>query len=255
LNTLPQLMIMRALAEARGGEWRPPQYAHLPMVLAEGSSRRLSKRDGAPGVLQLRDAGVLPEAVLGAVARLGFAAPDGVDPCSLDELVGCFDLARVQSSSAHWDGKHLMHLNAQLIQRMDIAELLERLRPRLSEAACLDGRLAALVDLLRPRAQTLVELAGQVEQHFNPPAVELDEAGRAVVRALAEHLGALDDWSESAIDAVIHRLIDELQLPGMAAIGKPMRSALCGSPAGAPVAMLACILGREVSLERLSGAA
>ncbi|MFI4952381.1 MAG: glutamate--tRNA ligase, partial [Burkholderiales bacterium] len=89
-NTPRQINMIRALGGAE------PVYAHLPTVLTpEGD--KLSKRHGARGVLQYRDDGYLPEAVVNYLARLGWAHGDA-EIFSRDEFIGWFDLAHLSSA-------------------------------------------------------------------------------------------------------------------------------------------------------------
>ena len=149
-NTPRQINIMRALGAT------PPVYAHLPTVLAP-SGERLSKRHGARGVLQYRDDGYLPEAIVNYLARLGWAHGDA-EVFSVDEFVGWFDLEGLTPSPARFDPDKLQWLNHEHLKRLDDRELARRLQPFLAAAGiALDAgppveRVAAL---LRDRVPTL----------------------------------------------------------------------------------------------------
>src|SRR2546425_1085303 len=125
-NTPRQINILRALGAT------PPVYGHLPTVLTpEGD--KLSKRHGARGVLQYRDDGYLPEAVVNYLARLGWAHGDA-EVFSRDELIGWFDLAGLTSSPGRFDPEKLRWLNHEHIKRLPDAELGRRLAPFLEAA-------------------------------------------------------------------------------------------------------------------------
>src|SRR5437867_3487810 len=114
-NTPRQINILRAL------DAEPPVYAHLPTVLTP-EGEKLSKRHGARGVLQYRDDGYLPEAVVNYLARLGWAHGDA-EVFSRDELIGWFDLAGLTSSPGRFDPEKLRWLNHEHIKRLPDAEL------------------------------------------------------------------------------------------------------------------------------------
>ena len=118
---------------ARGKEWMPsvprhlslyaalgwdaPAFAHLPVILAPDRSK-LSKRHGAASVMEYRDMGVLPEALMNYLALLGWSLDGETEIFSPDELIAAFDLARVSRSDAVFDFDKLMWLNGQHARRV-----------------------------------------------------------------------------------------------------------------------------------------
>ena len=124
-NTPRQINIYRALAA------RLPQFAHLPMILGQ-DGERLSKRHGAVSVMQYRDEGYLPEALVNYLARLGWSHGDE-EVFSREQLVEWFDLEHVSKSPARFDPEKLAWLNGQYLKRADgarLAELAGRSSPR-----------------------------------------------------------------------------------------------------------------------------
>ena len=125
-NTPRQINIMRALGATA------PVYAHLPTVLTP-NGERLSKRHGARGVLQYRDDGYVPEAIVNYLARLGFAHGDA-EVFGVDEFVSWFDLAGLTPSPARFDPDKLRWLNHEHLKRLGDADLGRRLEPFLARA-------------------------------------------------------------------------------------------------------------------------
>jgi glutamyl-tRNA synthetase len=125
-NTPRQINIMRALGAT------PPVYAHLPTVLTP-TGEKLSKRHGARGVLQYRDDGYLPEAVVNYLARLGWSHGDD-EIFSTAQLLEWFDLDGLSSSPGRFDPDKLRWVNQEHMKRMSPADLGERLRPFLVQA-------------------------------------------------------------------------------------------------------------------------
>src|SRR4051794_5607202 len=119
-NTPKQLLVYEAIGATA------PLFAHLPLLHGP-DGKKLSKRHGAASVQELRDAGFLPEAVRNYLALLGWGAADDQTILSTHELVGQFDVARVQKNPAQFDVKKLTWLNGQYVRAMSVDELTARL--------------------------------------------------------------------------------------------------------------------------------
>jgi glutamyl-tRNA synthetase len=153
-NTPRQINILRAMGK------EPPLYAHVPMIHGDDGSK-LSKRHGAVSVMEYRDKGYMPEALLNYLARLGWSHGDQ-EVFSVDEMIQLFDIAEVNKSASCFNTGKLDWLNQQYLIK-------QRSRPRGRYLSVHLGRLGIdpapapdLVDVVvaqRERAQTLVELA------------------------------------------------------------------------------------------------
>ncbi|MDX1593182.1 MAG: glutamate--tRNA ligase, partial [Gammaproteobacteria bacterium] len=106
-NTPRQVHIFRAL----GAE--VPVFAHVPMILGDDGAR-LSKRHGAVSVMQYREDGYLPEALLNYLVRLGWSHGDQ-ELFSVDEMVALFDLEEVNKSASTFNTDKLLWLNQHYI--------------------------------------------------------------------------------------------------------------------------------------------
>jgi glutamyl-tRNA synthetase len=255
-NTPRQLNMLLALGQ------RPPVYAHLPMILgADGA--KLSKRHGAVSVLQYRDEGFLPEAVLNYLVRLGWSHGDQ-EFFSVEEMVRLFDIADVNKSASAFNVDKLIWLNQQHMMRAPAARIVPLLRWHLDKEgiqAANDAQLEQIVLSQRERAKTVREMALNSVFFFRAPAAYDEKAVRKHVTAevldlLAEastELGQLSDWSAPAI----HRLINGLATAKGVSLGKlaqPIRLALCGGAVSPPIDATLAILGRSESLSRLQRA-
>ncbi len=242
---------------------KPPVYAHLPMILgADGA--KLSKRHGAVSVLQYRDEGYLPEALLNYLARLGWSHGDQ-EIFSLEEMVRLFDIADVNKSASAFNPEKLAWLNQQHMMRAPVGRLVEPLRRQLQQAGIVvhdeDEKLAQIALAQRERAKTMKEMAENSRFFFEPPAAYDDKAVRKHITADAlKLLGAAltaferqDDWSAPAI----HVTVNAVAAAGEAALGKlaqPLRLALCGGTVSPPIDATIAILGRDETLARLERA-
>lgn len=255
-NTPRQINIYQAL----GAE--PPVFAHVPMILGEDGSR-LSKRHGAVGVMQYRDDGFLPEALLNYLVRLGWSHGDQ-ELFSLDEMVELFRLENVNRAPSTFNGDKLLWLNQQYIKSLPMARLIEALQWHLQAAGietCAGPELEALLPELRERANTLKVLAESCRMfyqdfdEYNAGAAKkhLKVSAGEPLSLVKEKLSALADWTAENIQAQVQATADELEL-GMGKVGMPLRVAVSGSGQSPSIDMTLALLGRERSLARIDQA-
>ncbi|HXI49248.1 MAG TPA: glutamate--tRNA ligase [Steroidobacteraceae bacterium] len=255
-NTPRQLNMLLALGA------KAPVYAHLPMILgADGA--KLSKRHGAVSVLQYRDDGFLPEAVLNYLARLGWSHGDQ-EIFTIEEMIRLFDIADVNKSASAFNFEKLAWLNQQHMMHVPAVRIVPVLRWHLEREgvqAADEAQLEQIVLSQRERAKTIREMALNSAFFFRAPVAYDEKAVRKHVTAdvrplLAEAaaaLGGLDDWSAAAI----HDLISGLAAAKGIALGKlaqPIRLAVCGGTVSPPIDATLAILGKAEALSRLARA-
>jgi len=255
-NTPRQLNMLLALGQ------RPPIYAHLPMILGSDGAK-LSKRHGAVSVLQYRDEGFLPEAVLNYLVRLGWSHGDQ-EFFSLEEMIRLFDIADVNKSASAFNIDKLSWLNQQHMMRTPAARIVPLLRWQLDREgirATNDEQLEQIVLSQRERAKTVREMALNSLFFFRAPAAYDEKSVRKHVTAdvlglLTEarnELERLKDWSAPAI----HDLISGFATAKGVSLGKlaqPIRLAVCGGTVSPPIDATLSILGKTESLARLTQA-
>lgn len=259
-NTPKQIHIYHAM----GAE--VPRFAHLPMILGPDGSR-LSKRHGDTSLGSYRDMGILAEAMLNYLARLGWSHGDQ-EVFTEAELISLFRLQDVGSSGARWDMDKLKWLNQTWIQGMAPAELTHRCLPFFEAqgyaVAEHQDRLVHIVSALQKRSPTLVDLADQARFFFvDDAALAIDEAAVAkhlkaeagpLLRALAARFAALSDWSEPAMTVEVEALLAERGLK-MGKLAQPVRVALTGQGVGPGLYEMLLGLGQARSVARLEAAA
>jgi glutamyl-tRNA synthetase len=240
--------------------WEPPVFCHVPTVLDE-ARQKLSKRRGAKTVLEYAEQGYLPEAMVNAMALLGWSSGTEQEVFSREELIAAFTLERIQSSPAVFDARRLDSLNGLHIRRMDAEALVAALEFHLPETS-LEAR-RQLVPLLRERMVTLrdaVPLAEPLlgpapwdpEVVFPPRKVDAGTAQALLDAAVAEvEAGGLD-----GLEAMRERLTALLDARGVKARDgfRVLYIAILGAPAGVPVFDAMAFIGAEKSLDRLRAA-
>ena len=250
-NTPRQINILHALGAT------PPVYAHLPTVLTPDGDK-LSKRHGARGVLQYRDDGYLPEAVVNYLARLGWSHGDA-EVFSVKQFVEWFDLSGLTPSSGRFDPDKLKWLNHEHIKRLPEEDLGARLTPFL-ERAGLDWRggpsPAAVGALLRDRAPTFVEMADAAHYFYATPhpapTLVAERVTDAVKPALTRLAGAMADveWTKDALAAAIKSAANAHGVKPPQ-IMMALRALVTGQAQTPAIDAVLALLGRETTLARL----
>jgi len=255
-NTPRQINVYRALGAPA------PVFAHLPMILG-ADGQKLSKRHGAVGVMQYRDDGYLPHAVLNYLVRLGWSHGDQ-EIFSVAQMVELFDIADVNHSAARFDTEKLRWLNQQYLKNDDPAEVALHLDWHLRHAGYdLAGGPAAVdvVVALRDRVHTLKEMAERARVWFEPLA-DYDEAAVAkhltdgAVSPLAsvrERLADAPNWTPEGVHAALVHTSEALGL-GMGKIAQPLRVAITGTQVSPSIEHTVYLAGREQALERIDAA-
>jgi glutamyl-tRNA synthetase len=256
-NTPKQILCYEALGEPL------PEFAHVSMILGPDRSR-LSKRHGATSVQAVRDAGILSEAMVNYLARLGWSHGDQ-EIFSRAELVELFDIKDVSASPAVFDHTKLEWLSQEYLKRMDGVGLAARATPFLA-AAGLDvprdpAWLGRVMDTLKERAKTLVELAAVGRFYFerprtwDPKAVQkfFTADGAQRLDVLRERLAALPTFTPETLERTYRELAEALGLK-LVDLAQLTRLAVTGGTASPPLFEVLALLGRDETLARLAAA-
>ncbi|NOZ11737.1 MAG: glutamate--tRNA ligase [Gammaproteobacteria bacterium] len=255
-NTPRQINILRAL----GAE--PPRYAHVPMILGDDGSR-LSKRHGAVSVMQYREQGILPEALLNYLVRLGWSYGDQ-EIFSLDELTQLFDIKDVNKAASSFNTDKLLWLNQHYIKEDDpkrIARLLSPLLGDLDIDPTQGPDLVEVVKAQQERAKTLVEMAEisafvyKDFDEFEPKAAKkhLRPVAAEALQQVREALAIVSDWSPAALHDTVER-VAELMDVKMGKVAQPLRVAVVGRAASPGIDVTLYLVGREACLRRIDRA-
>lgn len=255
-NTPRQINILEALGASL------PEYAHLPMILGN-DGKRLSKRHGAVGVMQYRDAGYLPEAMLNYLVRLGWSHGDQ-EIFARDEMVRLFSLEGLNASAASFDSAKLDWVNQQYLMHSSLERIVDLVRARLRVLGIEYGEdfdFDPVVDLYRQRVTTINQLVDSIRYCFEEFAeYDAKAARKALVVDAVEplerlHAGfaALENWERDALHEVIDAVTRDLGV-GMGKVGQPLRVALTGGGFSPPIDQTVALLGRARSLARIERA-
>lgn len=252
-NTPRQINIYHAL----GAEI--PDFAHVPMILGDDGAR-LSKRHGAVSVLQYRDDGYLPQALLNYLVRLGWSYGDE-EVFSREEMVSKFDINNVNRKAAAFNTEKLNWLNQHYLKNTPAETLEPHLLWHFEKLGINPEHGPALADLISIQADRVVTLKEMAEDscYYYRDLKEYDIGdahkhlkGRSheVFRLLLQRLDDLVDWAPEALSAEVKATAKELEL-GMGKVAQPLRVALVGQAKSPSIEKTLWLVGRNRTLERL----
>src|SRR6267143_1803598 len=220
-----------------------------------GDGERLSKRHGAVSVMQYRDDGYLPEAVVNYLARLGWSHGDE-ELFSKESLVSWFDLEHVSRSPAQFNAEKLAWLNQQYLKAAPDARLAPLVEAELTRTGVSIQNappLERVIALLKERASTIAQLADEATLFYRwtgEAMIELEESVSKALRILKAKLATVP-WNRAAINDAIKEVIKSsgLKLPQLA---MPLRLLLTGRAQTPSIDAVLELLGRETVLVRLA---
>lgn len=255
-NTPRQINILKALKAEL------PLYAHLPMILGSDGAR-LSKRHGAVSVMQYRDDGFLPEALLNYLVRLGWSHGDQ-EIFSLDEMIEHFQLENVNVSASTFNPEKLLWLNHHYIMNSDPAHVAHHLSWHIGQLGIDPTEGASLVEVVkaqRERCKTLVEMA-KASEYFYKDFAEYDEKAAKnnfkagtdeVLQRLFNEFEKVQNWDGTQLHQIVLDVAEAMELK-LGKVAQPLRVAVCGSGVSPAIDITLSLLGRERTLNRITRA-
>lgn len=255
-NTPRQLNIMKALGAPE------PEYAHVSMILGD-DGKKLSKRHGAVSVMQYRDDGYLPEAVLNYLVRLGWSHGDQ-EVFSLDEMKSLFTLDGISKSASAFNTEKLNWLNQHYMKTMPAEKVAEHLLWHFEQQNIAIENGPALTEIIKiqaERVKTLKEMA-EISRYFYEDYQEFDAnaakkhlrpVAEAPLKRVAEKLEQITDWNSENIQAAINQTAEELDV-GMGKVGMPLRVAATGSGNSPSLDVTLVLLNKSTVIARINRA-
>ena len=263
-NTFKHLLILEGL----GAE--PPQFAHLPLLVAPDGSK-LSKRRHGPvvSVTTYRDAGFLPHAFVNFLCLLGWSPKNDREFMTLDEITAAFTFEGVNRANAvvnfteddPFDPKAVW-LNAEHIRATPVEELGPLLQPFFAQAGfhASTEKVAAVTPLIRERIKLLRDAVSAADFFFldqlapyDPAELIPQKVDAAMARRVlqtAQQVLAATDFEHDALEQALRAAATELGLKA-GPMFQPIRVAVCGRKNAPPLFATMVVLGREVCLERI----
>lgn len=251
-NTPRQINILQAL----GGVI--PFYVHAPMILRD-DGQKMSKRHDAVSVMQYKDMGILPEALLNYLARLCWGHGDD-EIFDINQFIQWFDLDHISGSPARFDMKKLYWVNAEHIKNTDDQKLAFLLREILiNRQIVLDANLnlPAIISLVKTRVDNLNTMADEISYFYQPLSPTDEEITKhltpdacTILANFADELEGLNDWTLDGTKQLVKDFCVKYAIK-MPALGMPLRLKLCGTTHTPSFDAIIFLLGKKTTLERL----
>jgi len=271
---LPSLALHKQLYDAFG--WKPPEFAHLPLILKPTGKGKLSKRDGDKlgfpvfplqwvdpinGTISrgYKEDGYFPEAMINFLAFLGWNPGTEQEIFSLKELNNAFDLAKVNKSGARFDPDKIKWFNHHYMQEQSNENLAQVFKASRQELAEIDqDYIVMTVDLIKERA-TFVSDFWDLSHFFFIPPKEYDD--KAIKKAIKQETPALMKELMSIVESVNDYTVDNLQIQikgwitnsdiGFGKVMMPLRLALVGALQGPNVFDIMFMIGKVETVNRI----
>ncbi len=255
-NTPRQMNIFAALGKT------PPHYAHVPLILGP-DGKRLSKRHGAVSVLEYKEQGILPDALLNYLVRLGWSHGDQ-EIFSREEMIRLFDVSDVNKAAASVNPEKLLWLNQHYLKSTPVEKLLIPLAEQL-ESNGLDlasgPNLKRLLEVQRERCNTLKQIADDSRVFFrefddydpDAAAKHLTAEAEPVLQTLLDQLGRITDWTAPVLHDSVKSAAQTLELK-LGKVAQPLRVALSGTATSPSIDVTLELLGQDKALARITRA-
>ena len=255
-NTPRQINILQALGAP------VPEYAHVSMILGD-DGKKLSKRHGAVSVMQYRDDGYLPQAVLNYLVRLGWSHGDQ-EIFSVAEMIELFSLDAIGQSASAFNTDKLIWLNQHYIKSLPASEVAEHAKWHFEKQGIdysSGPSLEAVIAIQADRVKTLAELA-TISHYFYAEYQSFDEkAAKKHLRPVARQpleivqakLAELAEWTPENIQAAINQTAEDLEV-GMGKVGMPLRVAVTGGGNSPSLDVTLALISQTTVVQRITKA-
>jgi len=257
-NTPKQIALYRALGHPL------PVFAHVPMILGT-DGKKLSKRHGATAVGDYQNQGIVPAAMRNFLALLGWSPGGDREILPEDEMIALFTLEGIQKKAAVFDTTKLEWMNGEYLSALPATELVPALRRELDQMGVPmgDHDLVPLIDAVKGRARTILQMAERVAVRLDPSRAVVDAKGEALIRKMGPAFAAnleraihaleglpANQWAPDPILDALKRMAETHGLKLGDAM-QPIRVALTGSTVSEPVNELLGVIARDTALRSL----
>lgn len=235
--------------------WDMPILCHMPLLRNPDKSK-LSKRKNPTSITYYKDVGVLPEALINYLGRMGYSLPSEAEKFSLDEMIESFDIKRVSLGGPVFDIEKLYWLNGEYLRAMSP----EQLKAKILAWASDDDKLTAIAKAIQPRINVLSDAVNWAGFYFqNLPNVRAedfthksldDETLLEILYLATWQLEALPEWSENNIYQTLKGLASHFDIK-LKDFMQPFFVAIAGSTSGTPIMNAMYVIGADMTLARL----
>ena len=256
-----------ALYEALG--INRPEFATLPPILGESGNKKLGKRDGAKDVLDYKEEGFLPEAIVNFLAFIGWNPGDDREIMSIEDIISAFEISKIQIAGGKFNEDKLIWTNKEYIKRLPQDRLRKEITEKLSKKySYSEELLTKIIPIITERINTFGELEkyvteGEFDYFFiSPEPVKemliwkkdtdftIPKNNLIKISEIIKNISD-SDFNEGSLKAILMPKAEEL---GKGSVLWPLRVSLSGKDKSPDPFTLLAILGKEESLKRIKKA-
>ena len=259
VSSIPKYL---SLYEALGVN--PPIFVCLPHIMGKDGIKKLGKRDGAKDSLEYKDEGYLPEAMVNFLALLGWHPTDDKEIFTMQELIDIFNIERTQKSGAQWNDDKLDWINKEHIKRLSPDELEKNIFAWLPN----ELHIKKLIPVIVERVSKFSDIKSMLDNSeldffYKKPEYESNKliyketSKEKTISNLENVLDVVsrtdeNDFNKDNIKIFLMEIADKLENRGQ--VLHPVRFALSGLDKSPDPFILAEILGKEETINRLENA-
>ena len=246
-----------------------PEFATLPPILGESGNKKLGKRDGAKDVLDYKEEGYLPEAIVNFLAFIGWNPGDEREIMSIEEIINAFDIRKIQSAGGKFNEDKLVWTNKEYIKRLPADRLKKEIGDKLKiKYTYTDELLNKVINIIIERINTFGELQkyvteGEFDYFFLAPEpkremliwkkdtdFEMPKNNLKIISEMIEKIPETD-FTEEKLKEILMPKAEEL---GKGSVLWPLRVSLSGKEKSPDPFTLLFIHGKAESLKRIETA-
>jgi glutamyl-tRNA synthetase len=264
LSSTPRhLMLYKAMG------YKPPEFAHLPMLLGTDRSK-LSKRHGSVSIIDYKEQGYLPEAMVNFLSLLGWSLDGKTELMTVKEIIKNFSLGRVNSTGAIFNIEKLDWMNGVYIRDLKVDDFSQRVMPFLERDLPFEVKrplsynyVKKIAPLVQERVKKLNEIAGLTSFFFvdnleyDPNILVAKKTSREttgiILEAALKGLDEIPEFTEEALEIVLRPMAEALAVKTGQLFGT-LRSATTGSEVAPPLFQTMAVLGKERCMKRIKEA-
>ena len=259
-NTPKQILLYRAFNSD------PPEFAHLALILGP-DRKKLSKRHGVTSVLQFKEDGYFPLAIVNFLAQMSWSPGEDERIYSMEELIKGFSLEKLSKGSPIFDLTKLEWLNGQLISQMSSDKLASYVKEELKKENLWQeefenerrGWFLKLIDLLKERSRTIKDFPLRARPFlsddisYDPAGVEKhlkDERLEELLPKLKEDFEGMEDFSAPHIEEILRKRAEREGVKAALFI-HAVRMLVVGDPVSPGIFDVLELVGKEKTIERM----
>ena len=243
---------------------KPPKFAHIPLILKEEGSGKMSKRDKGALIEEYESRGFLAVAVLNYISLLGWNPKDEREKLDVDEIIELFDFPGINKGNSRFDEKKLSALNAEYLRELNIESFTFLARPLLNQAGVVsesadEDYLQSVLTLCQPKARSLDTLSELCGYFFSDDYAMDDKTGAKIAKKadpkelLGEVLPILESINSFDADSLKSALETQAESTDQKVFAyfPALRFATSGRGGGPDLLPMLAVMGRERVVARV----